>query len=76
MRVGLTPPDHRPARLAHHPAAQGNDEPGLLGEGDELVGVHQSPGGVVPANQRFERHDVEGAQRDYGLVAQLELTLL
>ena len=42
------------AALAQDPAADRDDEPGLLGDRDELVGRHHAALGVVPAQQRLD----------------------
>ena len=44
------------------------DEPGLLGERQELVGPEQPPFGVQPAGQRLEADDVSRRQLDDRLV--------
>ncbi len=42
------------AGLAQHESPERRDQPGLLGDGDELVGRHHVPVGVAPAGQRLE----------------------
>ena len=42
------------ARLLEHPRADGDDEAGLLGDADEVVGSDQAPLGVLPADQRLD----------------------
>ena len=49
----VLPLDQLLARLLEHPGADGDDEPGLLGQGDELVGADQAPLGVLPAHERL-----------------------
>ena len=61
------------ACLAQHPAADRDDQPGLLGERDEVSGGDQAALGVVPAQQRLHPGDVAVGQPHDRLVVQLEL---
>ena len=64
------------ADCAQHPAPDRDDQPGLLGDRDELIGRHQSALGVSPAQQRLEPDHALVAQLDQWLVVQLELVAL
>ena len=55
------------------PAADRHDQPGLLGDRDELVGRHHPALGVVPAQQRLDAGDRAVVQPHDGLVVELEL---
>src|SRR5581483_7806690 len=64
------------ARLRQHPLAEGLDEPGLLGDGDELHRVDESPRRVGPPHQCLDADDLAVAQRALGLVVDHELALV
>src|SRR5690606_13549598 len=49
------------------------NDPGLLGDGNELFGGYQAPLGMPPAQQRFGADDAAGMQVDLRLVAQHQL---
>ena len=68
--------DRVAARLAEHPAADRDDQPGLLGERDELERLHDAAVGVDPADQRFDAGDPARVQLDHRLVVQDELVVL
>ena len=51
----------------------GDDQPGLLGDPDELRGREQAAAGVVPADQRLEPGDRLGGQVHRRLVVQHQL---
>src|SRR5260370_1406887 len=53
--------------------AEGRDEPGLLRQGDEGVGEHQSPLRALPANQRLGAGDPARPDVHLGLVMEDEL---
>ena len=59
--------------LAQHPAADLDDQPGLLGQRDELDRRQQPAVGVLPADQRLEPADLPGLQPDRRLVVEDEL---
>ena len=61
------------APLAQDPAADRHDQPGLLGERDELVGADHPALRVVPAQQRLDAADRPVAQPDHRLVVELQL---
>ncbi len=42
-------------RMLEHPPTEGDDQPGVLGERDEVAGRHEPELGMVPAHERFER---------------------
>ena len=65
------------ARLLEHPRADRHDEPGLLGQVDELVRRDQPALGVLPAHQRLgARRSVAVGERDDRLVEDAELVAL
>ena len=55
------------------PAADGHDQAGVLGHGDELARHDQAPLGVVPADQRLQPGQLAPGQLDHRLVADGEL---
>ena len=67
------------ARLRHAGSStycvSGFDQPGLLGERDELVRHHQPALGVLPAQQRLDAVDPAGRERRLRLVVEDELLL-
>jgi hypothetical protein len=70
-------PFHRLAtRFAQDEAADFDDEPGLLGDGDELVGPDQTAGGVVPTYERLEGFDRLRLEIEQRLVMHDELAVL
>ena len=58
------------------PAAQGNDQAGLLGHVEELAGRHQAPLRVLPAHQRLEAAQATVGEPDQRLVVESELASL
>ena len=62
-----------PARLGEHPAAEPDDQPGLLGQPDEAAGAQHPQLGVPPADQRLHPEQRAVAQRGQRLVVQEEL---
>jgi hypothetical protein len=56
-----------------HPAADGHDQAGVLGRGDELARHDQAPLGVVPADLRLQPGQPAAGQLDHRLVADGEL---
>ena len=58
------------------PEAEIVDQPGLLGERDELLRRHQPPFRVMPAHQRLDADHLAGAQVDLRLIDQGELPLV
>ena len=56
-----------------HPAADGHDQAGVLGQGDELARHDQAPVGMVPADQRLQPGQAAAAELDHRLVADGEL---
>ncbi len=48
--------------------ADGDDQPCLLGQGDELGGTHEAVDGVLPAHERLGSSDPAGLERDDRLV--------
>jgi hypothetical protein len=72
----ILPGPKLPACLVEHPAAQLDDQPGVLGMGDEVHGVNRAPVGMVPAGQHLEAGEAAGSQRDDRLVEDVELVRL
>ena len=60
-------------RGAEHPAGERDDQAGLLGDRDELLGHEQAVARVVPAHERLDADDAAGHEVDLGLVVQREL---
>ena len=67
------PSDELAAGFFEDPGADGHDEAGLFGQGDELVGADQAPVGVLPAQEGFGADHGAGGQVDHGLVVDDEL---
>ena len=61
------------ARLAQHPGADRQDQPGVLGHRDELVGLVQLAPVHMPAQQGLGADDAAVAGIDLGLVVKREL---
>ena len=51
-----------------HPAADGDDQAGLLGDRDEAIRRHEFPVGALPAEQGFGADDLAGVEVDLRLV--------
>ena len=68
------------ATLAHdrleHPATQRGDEPGLLGQRDELVRHDQATPRMGPAHQRLDADQLAIVAGELGLVVQHQLAVL
>ena len=64
------------ARLAQQLGAEGADEAGVLGHGDELGGAHAGVRRVDPAGQRLEAEEAAVGQLDDRLVGEPELAPL
>ena len=67
------PGGHLLAGLAQHPAADLADLAGLLEDRDELVGLDQTPGRVLPAQQRLDADQGEVVEVVDRLVDEAEL---
>ena len=65
----------RAAPLAQDPAADRDDEPGLLGEGDEVARGDEPALGVAPAHERLDPGDRAVVEPHDRLVVQLELVV-
>ena len=65
-----------PAGLAEQLGAQGADEPGVLGDRDELRRTHAGGGRVDPAGERLEAEEAAVGELDDGLVGEAELAPL
>ena len=61
------------AGLAHDPAADRHDQPGILGERDELAGADEAVLCRIPAHQRLEAHQLFGVRVDHRLIVQHHL---
>ena len=64
---------HLPAGLVEHPVADGDDQPGAFGQGDEGIGHQQPALRMLPAQQRLGA-DGFAAGGKLGLVMQDEFT--
>jgi hypothetical protein len=64
----MTPFDELAAGFGEAPFAEGDDEAGFFGEGDELAGREEAAAGVAPADEGFKADDAIGAEIDFGLV--------
>ena len=64
------------AGFAEHPGADRHDQPGILGDRDELGRRNQPARRVVPADQRLERADAIVLEVEQRLVEQFELAAL
>ena len=63
-------------RLAEHVRRQRLHELGLLGEGEEFAGKHQSETRVRPSDECLDADDLTTSQLDLGLVVEHELVVL
>ena len=70
------PGAHLAQRVVEHVVGQRDDEAGVLGQRDELVGRQPAVHGVRPAQQHLGARHRIGAQVDLGLVVQDELLAL
>ena len=70
------PRAHLPAGLAQHEPADRDDQPGLLGQRDEVQRRDQPAVGVLPADQRLDAGQPAGRQFDDRLVVDDELAVL
>ena len=71
----LVPAVHGAAGLAEDPGVEEEDEAGVLGDADELVGIDELGGGLAPADEGLEADDFVAAERHDGLVVELELVV-
>jgi hypothetical protein len=72
----LAPRDELLAALADDPGADRLDQPGVLGDRDEVQRRHEAALGVVPPQEGLDRHDVAGGQPEDRLEVQDELVAL
>ena len=73
---GCVPKGSLTACFAKDVPSDGQDEPGLFGERDEIVGFDLPFGGVVPAHESFEGFDVARVEFDERLIVHGELVVL
>ena len=64
------------AGLAQHPAPERDDQPALLGDGDERAREHDALARVAPAHERLDGDDAALVEVDERLVVELELVAL
>ncbi|MDQ3774896.1 MAG: hypothetical protein M3461_11300 [Pseudomonadota bacterium] len=64
------------ARAREDPSSDGYDEPGLLGDGDELRGGDEPALRVPPAQQRLDTGDRQGPEIEQRLIVQRQLATL
>ncbi|MCY1409390.1 hypothetical protein D9M71_247390 [compost metagenome] len=69
------PASHVAAGFVQYPEAEGQDQAGVLGHLDEVAGVDQFAGRLLPAHQRLHADYLLAGQPDYGLVVQDELAV-
>ncbi len=69
----MSPPGGRPPR---EPTADLGDQPALLGQGDELVGLKHPACGVAPADQGLDARRAHLAEGDRRLVGEEELVVV
>ncbi len=72
----ILPPTGLAAALLEDPPAEGDDEPGLLGDGDEAVRRNNAAFGVHPPHQALEPDDTTAREIDDGLVVHGEVVVL
>ena len=73
--VGAPAADLR-TRLPQHPIADFHDQAALLRDGDEFVGWHHAALRMRPAQQRLDRLDLEGLERETRLIVEREFLAL
>jgi hypothetical protein len=61
------------ARLREHPLADGHDQPGLLGQTNEVLGGQQPSVAMLPADERLDLGDPPGLEDHHRLVVDPEL---
>jgi hypothetical protein len=69
---GVSPSAGLVERAVQNVAHQWSDQPCVLREWDELVGLDQSPDRMLPPNQGLNSHHVSSADADLRLVVQHE----
>ncbi len=62
--------------LLHHPFADWHDQPGVLGQRDELARADRAVDIAVPAHQRLETDHLFGVGVDHRLVGERQLVVL
>ena len=76
VRPRIAPGSGLPAGGLEHPAAERQDEAGLLGQRDEGDRRHEATYGMLPADERLEADDALGGQVDQRLIVQPKLATL
>src|SRR5207237_7119729 len=76
LRVRLLEPPHLRAGLVQYPAAEGSDDPGLLGERDEFGWRDVAALLAVPAREGLESDDLARRERHDRLVLHAQLPAL
>ena len=61
------------AGFSQAPVANGEDQAGVLGQGNEVHGRQQAAFRVLPSNESFEPHDFQTAQLHHRLVVEDKL---
>ena len=70
------PPLGLPAGLGDHPPADVDDDPGLLGQGDELAGRDETAVGPLPAHERLEADDPSRGEVELRLVVEAQFLVV
>ena len=73
---GRRPGRHLAAGLVQHPGAERDDEPGLLGQREELQRGHHAAVGMLPPHQRLDAGDRPVAEVDHRLIGDAQLPAL
>ena len=69
----VVPRAYLTARLSQHPVADRHEQPGVLGDAEEVLGHQQASGGVPPPQQCFHAVDRARAHLHDRLVVEAEL---
>jgi len=56
------------AGAGQHPAAEGEDQPGLFRKGNECLRRYQAPVGMLPVDERFDARRIARGDRRLGLI--------
>ena len=74
--AGIMPETRLPTSLVQYPFPDRNDQTGLLGNRNKLIGHHQATRRVMPADQRFNPRNMAVYAMHLRLIIKLELTFL